>query len=512
MGATRHHMLAGDMTSAHRLLRESATTAMSVDDRVVAAQVARMWLDEFGEAAIEEAPTNVLDFVVVLAAVDRNADARRWLQRIEDRAATLDPEGAFLLRGVSGFVAMRDGDPERAAHYARLAIAEAKSRPVDNAWSSAAPVIAVQALSLLDDLDGADEALADAVIVAGAAPVMAQVRIPGHASVVAYQRGELVEAARLANEALAGADRLDLPGGNFGRADPQLTLARLLVEHLELDAGETALEAVMRVVEDQARPPVEMLVHLDLAGIAADRGEHVGAVERIALARTAMVAPTPATRSVVDRLEARIWLDRGETETAADRIKDLRPSAQTSLLEARWHVVAGDRRRARSILDGVEAATPRLRLERALLVARAGEDDALVMASMREALEIGQQLGFYRTIVCEGAEVMSLLARLPVDGGLADYVHRLLGAAPGIPAPGIPGPTGVDQRGLVDPLSDRELTVLRHLAGPQDSREIADSLYVSVNTVRTHVKAIYRKLGVGSRSDAVSTARDLALL
>ena len=51
---------------------------------------------------------------------------------------------------------------------------------------------------------------------------------------------------------------------------------------------------------------------------------------------------------------------------------------------------------------------------------------------------------------------------------------------------------------LVDPLSDRELTVLRCLAGSQDSTEIADSLYLSVNTVRSHVKAIYRKLSLAS--------------
>ena len=65
---------------------------------------------------------------------------------------------------------------------------------------------------------------------------------------------------------------------------------------------------------------------------------------------------------------------------------------------------------------------------------------------------------------------------------------------------------------LVDPLSERERSVLRQLASPQDSREMANTMYLSVNTVRTHVKAIYRKLGVSSRADAVARGRELSLL
>ena len=103
--------------------------------------------------------------------------------------------------------------------------------------------------------------------------------------------------------------------------------------------------------------------------------------------------------------------------------------------------------------------------------------------------------------------MLSELANAEVDGASAEFVTRLTRPDDAVGSPAI-----LAQSALVDPLSDRELTVLRRLAGPQDSREIADSLYLSVNTVRTHVKAIYRKLDVGTRSDAVSRARELALL
>ena len=68
------------------------------------------------------------------------------------------------------------------------------------------------------------------------------------------------------------------------------------------------------------------------------------------------------------------------------------------------------------------------------------------------------------------------------------------------------------RRPLVDPLTDRELTVLRYLASTLSNAEIASELYVSVSTVKTHQRAVYRKLSAGGRRDAVRRARTLSLL
>jgi LuxR family transcriptional regulator, maltose regulon positive regulatory protein len=65
---------------------------------------------------------------------------------------------------------------------------------------------------------------------------------------------------------------------------------------------------------------------------------------------------------------------------------------------------------------------------------------------------------------------------------------------------------------VVEPLTERELAVLRLLATRLSNREIGRQLYVSINTVRTHIQAVYRKLGVGTRADAVAHARELGLL
>jgi LuxR family maltose regulon positive regulatory protein len=66
--------------------------------------------------------------------------------------------------------------------------------------------------------------------------------------------------------------------------------------------------------------------------------------------------------------------------------------------------------------------------------------------------------------------------------------------------------------GMAEPLTERELAVLRLLPSRLSTREIGRELYVSANTVRTHVRAIYRKVGVTSRATAVAHARQLRLL
>jgi LuxR family maltose regulon positive regulatory protein len=66
--------------------------------------------------------------------------------------------------------------------------------------------------------------------------------------------------------------------------------------------------------------------------------------------------------------------------------------------------------------------------------------------------------------------------------------------------------------GLVNPLTKKELEVLGHLAELQTTEEIAEEMFVSVNTVRSHVRNILRKLGVARRNEAVRRAWDLELL
>ena len=102
-------------------------------------------------------------------------------------------------------------------------------------------------------------------------------------------------------------------------------------------------------------------------------------------------------------------------------------------------------------------------------------------------------------------QARTIIDRCPDPGIAGQYLARIE-ARNGIlqPTPAAPG--------LVENLTDREQAVLRYLPSRLSQRGIANELYVSLNTVRTHCKAIYRKLGVGDRKSAVQTARDHGLL
>jgi LuxR family transcriptional regulator, maltose regulon positive regulatory protein len=115
--------------------------------------------------------------------------------------------------------------------------------------------------------------------------------------------------------------------------------------------------------------------------------------------------------------------------------------------------------------------------------------------------------GFVRLFADEGPPMANLLRGLAKQGTAAGYVRRLTAASLRGTAPQPPV-----RQALVEPLSERELDVLRLLGSDLDGPDIARELNVSLNTMRTHTKNIYAKLGVTSRRAAVSQAHELDLL
>ncbi|MGY0022168.1 LuxR C-terminal-related transcriptional regulator [Streptomyces sp. cg35] len=92
--------------------------------------------------------------------------------------------------------------------------------------------------------------------------------------------------------------------------------------------------------------------------------------------------------------------------------------------------------------------------------------------------------------------------------GASELMHEataVLASVPG-PRPDAPGPP------LTEPLTSRQLAVLHELQHEVPLRQIADGMYVSYNTVKSHARAVYRKLGARSRAEAVGRARELGLM
>jgi LuxR family maltose regulon positive regulatory protein len=150
-------------------------------------------------------------------------------------------------------------------------------------------------------------------------------------------------------------------------------------------------------------------------------------------------------------------------------------------------------------------------------LAHHAEGDSLgAFAPLERALTLAEPEGYVRVFAGEGPPMVSLLTAVASRQAEWDYVHRLLaactldGARVTATRPGELAPRA--STGLIDPLSERELDVLRLLATDLDGPAIAQRLFVSVNTMRTHTKSIYAKLGVNSRRAAVRRAEEHGLL
>ncbi len=235
------------------------------------------------------------------------------------------------------------------------------------------------------------------------------------------------------------------------------------------------------------------------------------------------VQPVPAVR-------ARLRLRRGELAHAQEWARERQLSSDDGpsylreyehltlarLLIAR-HRVEPDAREfdnALTLLDRLLAAAERggrgaSVVEALILQAvahEAGGDAPAALAALHRAVTLAQPEGYVRLFVDEGAPMAVLLKALRKQPAAPAYVNRLVAATTTIGTP-----ASISQT-LVEPLSERELDVLRLLGGDLGGPDIARQLSVSLNTLRTHTKNIYAKLGVTSRRAAVRQARDLNLI
>jgi LuxR family maltose regulon positive regulatory protein len=143
--------------------------------------------------------------------------------------------------------------------------------------------------------------------------------------------------------------------------------------------------------------------------------------------------------------------------------------------------------------------------------ARGNPDEALV--KLEQALILAEPGCFVRIFLDEGPPMARLLYAVLSREIAPDYVRLLLAAFPAEERGQTEPPISQAQESdLIEPLSERELEVLQLIAQGLTNREIGDRLFLSLNTVKAHTRNIYGKLGVHSRMQAVSRARELDLL
>jgi LuxR family maltose regulon positive regulatory protein len=142
------------------------------------------------------------------------------------------------------------------------------------------------------------------------------------------------------------------------------------------------------------------------------------------------------------------------------------------------------------------------------LAFHAGGDIAKALESLEQALTLAEPEGYLRIFAAEGKPMMELLSKLD-NGYLKEYAKKILTV---FAQPQNIPPSSITPQPLIEPLSERELEVLRLIAQGLSNQEITRKLFVALSTVKGHNLRIFSKLQAKSRTEAVARARELGLL
>jgi LuxR family maltose regulon positive regulatory protein len=129
-------------------------------------------------------------------------------------------------------------------------------------------------------------------------------------------------------------------------------------------------------------------------------------------------------------------------------------------------------------------------------------NNAQAVITLKRALVLAEPEGYMRAFLAWGLPMLTLLRQVSSHSLVEDYVNKLLKAFGAYATPST----------LLEPLTERELDILRLLAAGMSNREIAASLVITLGTVKWYVNSIYGKLNVNSRVQAVARAKELRLL
>jgi LuxR family maltose regulon positive regulatory protein len=340
-------------------------------------------------------------------------------------------------------------------------------------------------------------------------------------------RGRLIDAQQSYERAFQLADR---QGGSGipGLGDLHLGLSDLYREWDDLDAARSHLQLAEDLGRRAPLPQTPARSRVAVARLRQAEGDLDGASGLLEQAERLYVrSPVPEIRPI-GALQARLWLAQGRLEEAFAWARRQQLSADDDLDYAREfaHITLARALLARATHDGDRrAGTDALALlDRLLATAeahtrtgstidilvalalahRARRDTASAVTAVGRAAALAEPHGFVRTFVDEGEPMRDLLRHLVAGGVGGAYARRLLGSfeqsAPTRP------------KGLPEPLTPREVEILRLVAVGLRNQEIAEQLVISLPTVKRHIANTYAKLGAGHRTEAIARAQALGVL
>ena len=354
--------------------------------------------------------------------------------------------------------------------------------------------------------------------VVGGSLVGADIRLAG---------GRLQDAMRIYEDGLARA-KLSRPPLR-GATDMHTGLAGIAYQRNRLDEAAAQLDAARQLGEELGFPREPYRSRVVRARIAQAHGDLDSTLQLLDEAERLYLSDFSPDVHPIAAIRARILISHERPADARAWARDAGVSPGDDLTYVREYehttlarLLAADR----SAGDPDALAAALRLLERLLTAAEAGRRDgsrldilvvqalarhaagdaAGAFAALDAAVAIAEPEGYVRVFLDEGPEMIRLLKIAARRSTAPSYIGELVRSASGRPG------VSPAQHGLVEPLSERELEVLRLLRSELDGPAIASELVVSLNTLRTHTKNIYAKLCVSSRRAAVRRAEELNLL
>jgi LuxR family maltose regulon positive regulatory protein len=359
------------------------------------------------------------------------------------------------------------------------------------------------------DLDGAERYLTAAMHAKLDGLAIPQLNAMAYHCLLQCERGELDPAEAAARRVIDTAAAAGLATA-VQSVGAYLTLARV-----SLDRGDTdeADEWLARIADVQALAP-EPHVRLAAAIILATQREAAGDPESALTClrvqdNPANWRPPPGLRERWLTTEAALLARAGDGPAASRLLARMGPAGtqEAMIAAARVHLLLGDLEAATALrAHAAPAVHVRGRVTTAvldaLLVSAAGHEHRAT-DHLENALATAAPWSLRRPFLAEAGPLRPLLERRTETGTTVPrFALELLERT----SDKSPADTQARHR-IIDPLTERERTVLRYLASTLSNAEIAAELYVSVSTVKTHQRAVYRKLGATGRRDAVQRAR-----
>ena len=450
----------------------------------------------------------------------------RWLEANPD-APSAEPI-AGLVRADRASYAVVSGDVRQSIRYAESAI---EHLPAEDATSRMrAYAILGLAHSRAGSIESGRQAFMKAIDSARALGIpLATVPLLCNLAEIHIMAGKLGDASRASRQALESGAVDERPLAVNGFA--YLQLGKILYQRNQLSDAESHLTTALGLIGQGGITESFGNIHAELALVKQAQGQEEEArslvQQGVSIARQGNIQ---RLLTLALAYQARIWLSQGNLNKATKWARDYRRHQPTQYLRdfedltlARIMLAAGEAASAKALLDGMlVAADSAGRYGRVIeitailaLVADAGSDSNSALRFLARSLELAEAEGYIRVYLDEGPPMVALLNQAVRQGILPEYATRLLLAFEQETTSTGPGQEEASRSPaalLVEPITKREMEVLQLISEGLTNREIARQLVLSPNTIRTHTYNLYGKLGVHSRLQAVTRARELNLL